>query len=72
MEREYNVLQTDNTQLRANFDEMQDEIIKQKDEIGKLIALLDSQSSEIAQLKVENQQLKVSQLSMITRAIHLQ
>ena len=53
---------------------------KQKDEIGQLTTLLDkmavnnenqiqqinSQSSEIAQLKTENQQLKVSQWSGIT------
>ena len=70
LRRENDVLKTDNTQLRTENDAM-------KDEIGQLATLLDkmavnnenqmqqinSQSSEIAQLKTENEQLKVSQYS---------
>ena len=73
MRREIDVLKTDNTQLRSSNDTM-------KDQIGQLTTLLDKmavnnenqiqqinyQSSEIAQLKTENQQLKVSQWSEIT------
>ena len=59
---------------------MKDEVIQQRDEIGRLNTLLDNmavntenqiqqinfQNSEIAQLKTENQQLKVSQWSGVT------
>ena len=66
-------MKDENTQLKANNN-------KQRDEIAELTILLDrmafnsenqiqqinSQSSEIAQLKKENQQQKVSQWSGIT------
>ena len=59
---------------------MKDEVIQQRDEIGRLNTLLDNmavntenqiqqinfQNSEIAQLKTENQQLKVSEWSGVT------
>ena len=72
MKKENNSLKADNTQLRTSNDAMKDEITqlkaKQKDEIGQLTTLLDktaasneSQLQQIAQLKTEVQQLKVSQ-----------
>ena len=78
--RENDVLKTEITQLRTNSDAMKDEVIQQRDEIGRLNTLLDNmavntenqiqqinfQNSEIAQLKTENQQLKVSEWSGVT------
>ena len=71
MKKENNGLKADNTQLRTSNDAMKDEITqlkaKQEDEIGQLTTLLDktaasneSQLQQIAQLKIEVQQLKVS------------
>ena len=61
MKKENDGLKADNTQLRTNND-------KQKDEIGQLTTLLDETAvnnknhiQQIAQLKTEVQQLKVSQ-----------
>ena len=73
-------LRTNNDQLKDEITQLK---AKQRDEIGQLTTLLDkmavnnesqiqqinSQSSEIAQLTTENQQLKVSQWSGITRTL---
>ena len=76
--RENNTLNTDNKQLRTNVDAMRDQITqlkaKHRDEIGQLTTQMNkisvnsekqikSQSSEIAKLRTENQQLKVSHWS---------
>ena len=72
LRRENDVLKTDNTQFRINVEAIKDGNIqlqaKEKDKIGQLATLLNSQRSEIAQLitenkilKAEQQQLKVSQ-----------
>ena len=80
LRRDVDALKTDNTLLRTNADAMMNVITQQKDEIARLTTLLDKvavnngnqiqqinfQSSEIAQLKTENQQLKVSHRSRIT------
>ena len=78
LRRENNILNTDNKQLRTNVDTMKDQIIqlkaKHRDEIGQLTTQMNkisannekqikSQSSEIAKLRTENQQLKVSHWS---------
>ena len=77
LRRENDVIKTDNTQLRTSVDAMKNEITQQKNEITRLqtkmavdnenkMQQIYSQSSEIVQLRAENQQLKVSQLSGIT------
>ena len=78
MRRENNVLKSDITQIRTDNDEMNNEIIQQKDKIEQLTTLLDFKSSEVVQLKtenkqlsIENQQLKVSYWPRITRALHV-
>ena len=70
LRRENDVIKTDNTQLRTNNDAMKDEITQQRDKIGQLTTVLDSKRSEIVQLRMENQQLKVSQWSGITSHSH--
>ena len=68
-------LQTNNDAMKDEIIQLQGDNDKQKDEIGQLTALLDkmtatnqdqtqqinSQASEIVQLRTENQQLEVSQ-----------
>ena len=80
LRRDVDALKTDNALLRTNADAMMNVITQQNDEIAQLTTLLDKvavnngnqiqqisfQSSEIAQLKTENQQLKVSHRSRIT------
>ena len=77
LRRENNVIKSDNTQLRTSVDTMKNEITQQKNEITQLqtkmaidnenkMQQIYSQSSEIAQLRAENQQLKVSQWSGTT------
>ena len=78
LRRENDVIKSDNTQLRTSVDAMKDQItqlkVKHRDEIGQLTTLMNkisvnnekqikSQSSEIAKLRTENQQLKVSHWS---------
>ena len=68
MRRENDVLKTDITQLRTNNDTMKDKIEQLTTALDKMAVnhdnqaqQINSQSSDIAQLKTENQQLKVSQ-----------
>ena len=65
--REIDVLKTDVTQLRTNNDAMKDENIQLTTLLDKMavnnenqMQQINSQSSEIVQLKTEVQQLKVS------------
>ena len=68
MRRENDVLKTDVTQLRTNNDAMKDENKQLTTLLDKMavnnenqIQQINSQSSEIVQLRTEVQQLKVSQ-----------
>ena len=70
LRRENDVIKSDNTQLRTNNDAMKNEITQLQTKLAvdneNKMQQIYSQSSEIAQLRAENQQLKVSQWSGIT------
>ena len=80
LRREVDVLKTDNDTMKDEIIQLQ---AKQKDEIGQLTTLLDkmavnnqnqiqqinSQSSEIVQLRTEVQELEVSQWSRIIESL---
>ena len=68
LKRQNDIVKTDNTQLRTNIDAMRNEIRQLTSLLDKMsvnnenqMQQINSQSSEIAQLRSENQQLKVSQ-----------
>ena len=68
LRRQNDIVKNDNTQLRTNVDAMRNEIRQLTSLLDKMsvnnenqMQQINSQSSEIAQLRSENQQLKVSQ-----------